>query len=377
MTFGKKGGAKSLSSAIFFMITVCAFASLIKNPDIAIGYMRQGLRLCAKIVIPSLFPFMVLSGLFVELGVGNLFARILSRPAQAVFGISGKGCSAPIMGAVCGFPVGALTAKRLYDRGEIGREEFSRLLTFSNNASSAFLISATGSALWSNAKFGVVLYVIQIITAVIVGVVGRIIFPIKNSVVLPEMADGRSEGASVRIIVKVVSESALSMLNVCALILFFASVVGALISTLEGLGCTQMVKALIYGFFEMSGAVSEAVAVLPHETGMVITALICGWSGLCIHFQIIALCGDSGISFVPYFAAKAVQGVLSALVMLFYIKVIDPSLPLSCVPAFAGVIAEKNTALTFAANAVFIFSLIILAGRRFVLLNVTDKRPLL
>ncbi|MBR4295484.1 MAG: hypothetical protein IKT56_01430 [Clostridia bacterium] len=365
MTFGKKRGAKSLSSAIFFMITVCAFASLLKNPDIAIGYMRQGLRLCAKIVIPSLFPFMVLSGLFVELGVSDFFSRILWRPMRTLFGISGQGSSAPIMGAVCGFPVGALTAKRLYDRGEISREEFSRLLTFSNNASSAFLISATGSALWSNAKFGVVLYVIQIITAVIIGVAQRIIFPIKNSGAMLETEDGGRDAASVRIFVKVVSESALSMLNVCALILFFASVVGALISTLEGLGCTQTVKALIYGFFEISGAVSEAAKVLPHETGMVITALVCGWSGLCIHFQIIALCGDSGISFAPYFAAKAAQGVLSALAMLFYIKVIDPSLPSLCVPAFARIIDEKNTVLTIVANAVFVFGVFVFAKKRF------------
>lgn len=39
---------------------------ILRNPDTAIEYMTSGLRLCARTVIPSLFPFLVLSELIVS-----------------------------------------------------------------------------------------------------------------------------------------------------------------------------------------------------------------------------------------------------------------------------------------------------------------------
>ncbi|MBQ8207419.1 MAG: hypothetical protein IJZ89_01640 [Clostridia bacterium] len=354
MTKNKKG----ISALFFLILALCIFAVLISDADIAIGYMRKGLLLCAKVVVPSLFPFMVLSGLFVELGCADLLARFLSRPMRFLFGISGAGSAAPLMGALCGFPIGASTAHKLLDCGRISREEMTRLLTFSNIPGSAFLISAVGSALWSNPTFGTVLYVIQILAAVIIGVFLRLVFPLKKSENISVKNEQTDIG--IRTFSKVVSESAISMLNVCALVLFFASFVGALVSMLEGFGIEQGTVAVIYGFFEMSGAVGEAAKVLPRELGLVLTALICGWSGLSIHFQVISVCSSDGVSFVPYFCAKAAQGILSALGMLFYIKVIDPSLPSLCVPALASSGAEEgSTALAIAANAVLMIGVIL------------------
>ena len=88
--------------------------------------------------------------------------------------------------------------------------------------------------------------------------------------------------------------------------------------------------------------------------GMVITALICGWSGLSIHFQIISICIEDEISFVPYFTAKAVQALISALGMLLYVRVIDPTLPTLSAFATMPSVAEGG----FLSNLVFILGII-------------------
>lgn len=352
MTKNRKG----LSALFFLALSLCIFAVLISDADIAIGYMRAGLLLCSKVVVPSLFPFMVLSGLFVELGCADLLARFLARPMRFLFGISGEGSAAPLMGALCGFPIGALTANKLFLSGRISREEMTRLMTFSNIPGSAFLISAVGSALWSNQKFGVVLYVVQLISAMLIGVFLRILFPLKKSELPKEKNEQVSIG--IRTFSKVVSESAMSMVNVCALVLFFASFVGALVSMLEGFGIEQGTVSLIYGFFEMSGAVGEAAKITPSELGLIYTALICGWSGLSVHFQVISVCTADGISFLPYFCSKAVQSLLSALGMLIYIRFIDPTLPSLCVPALAFGEYSGSTASAIAANAVLAVGII-------------------
>ncbi len=358
MTASGNAKVNKISGMLFLLLTFFVFAALLLSPDIAIGYARAGLGLCTKTVIPSLFPFMVLSSLMVELGAPELLAKLFGVPMRFLFGISGEGAAAPLMGAFCGFPVGAMTAKKLYDSNRINGEELSRLLTFSNNPSSAFLISAVGSALWSCPRFGVVLYIIQLLSALIIGISLRILFPLKHRT--GETISLNKKSFGIRTFSLAVSESAMSMLNVCALVLFFSSFVGAVGAVAESFGASELIKTLIYGFFEMTGGCSAAAKLMPVETGLVLTSLICGWSGLSVHFQVISISFVNNISFLPYFISKLFQGIISALMMLFYIKNVDMSLPSLCIPAFSGTVpTNENTAFAIIANAVFICAVIL------------------
>ena len=48
-----------------------AAASLVVWPRQAMAAMKDGLSLCGNVIIPSLFPFFVLSSLVVELGMSR------------------------------------------------------------------------------------------------------------------------------------------------------------------------------------------------------------------------------------------------------------------------------------------------------------------
>ena len=66
---------------------------ILRNPDTAIEYMTSGLRLCARTVIPSLFPFLVLSELIVSGGIGRILLRPVSGMLSRLFrliGVPGK-----------------------------------------------------------------------------------------------------------------------------------------------------------------------------------------------------------------------------------------------------------------------------------------------
>ena len=59
---------------------------------------RDGLALCAQSVVPALFPFFVLSGLFISMGCAGVLAPALGR----LPGVSPAGASAFLLGAVGG-----------------------------------------------------------------------------------------------------------------------------------------------------------------------------------------------------------------------------------------------------------------------------------
>ena len=55
-----------------------ATLALVMWPEQAMGAMRDGIGLCGNVILPSLFPFFVLSSLVVELGMSRYLGRLLS-----------------------------------------------------------------------------------------------------------------------------------------------------------------------------------------------------------------------------------------------------------------------------------------------------------
>lgn len=295
---------------------MCAFSLILilRNSDAAIEYMGSGLRLCVRTVIPALFPFMVISELIVSSGIGEWLGRFLDRPVRWLFGVSGASAPAVILGALCGFPLGARSAAALLDEGLIGRREASRLLTFCNNPSSAFIINAVGVSLYQSRKLGMILYAVTLVNAMIIGIVQRLCCPpIKKS----EFHHKVTKYASgIELFTSSVTRSAEGMLNICAYIVFFSAIVGCISALLAGLGSPPPLSAFIHGLVELSGGIGEASALGGNIAGICISAFIIGWSGLSVHFQIISVSSGRGIGYRGYFIAKAAQGIMNAAAML-------------------------------------------------------------
>ena len=106
---------------------------------------RDGLRLCAAVMIPSLFPFFVISNLFVRRGYHQYVTACLRPVMEPVFGLAPEGASALALGAVGGYPIGAATAFQLYDEGILSEKEAARLLAFCNNAGPGFIFGVVGN----------------------------------------------------------------------------------------------------------------------------------------------------------------------------------------------------------------------------------------
>jgi sporulation integral membrane protein YlbJ len=313
---------------IFGAIATLAFILILNRSNVAIEYMKKGLNLCSKTVIPSLFPFMVISDLIVSSGVGIGACKPFARPMKAVFGVSEAGGCAFILGAVCGFPIGARTAVSMYDGGLIDKDELTHILTFCNNPGSAFIISAVGVSLFGNRKIGNLLYLCVILSAVTVGILGRLFFKTKRKKATVTLCSP-PQNSGIELFTSAIQNSAVSMLTVCAYVAFFSSLIGCLGAILRDLGVSEVVCAAIFGFFELSSGVGIAAEAVSSTKAVIMCAAIAGWSGLSVHFQIMTICSGRGISFKPYFFAKVSQGILCALFMGICLRFYSPFVDLN------------------------------------------------
>lgn len=310
----KKAGVQ-LSSIIITAALSISFLLFLLRSDVAIDYMKNGLKLCANTVIPSLFPFMVVSSLLVSSGVGIKVCRPLSLPMRLIFGVGEGGACAFLLGAICGFPIGSKVACSMYDKGMMSKKEAERVLTFCNNPGSAFVISAVGVSLFGSFKVGAILYACVILSAVITGILMRPFHKIddRNTISDANIIRASLQGSSggVSLFLGAVQDSALSMLTVCAMVAFFSSLIGCVGVSLSAIGVSEAPIAAIFGLCELSSGVS-ALSSLHSSLALPLCAAALGWSGISVHCQIMAIAGGRGLSFKPYFAAKAIQGVICA-----------------------------------------------------------------
>ena len=310
----KKALRRKLGACYMCVLLLVLF---FKNSDAAASWVSQGLDICARKLIPSLFPFMVISSLMVQSGAGEKIFSIFKRPICRLFGV-GKICCAPIiLGWLCGFPVGAKCAAELLSQGEVDLEEYKRILCISSTPSPAFLIGAVGRGMLKNTSAGILLYVISVASCVIIGIFINIL-------------SGRTEGPSslspcrsnegfAVCLTRAVTESSCGMLYVCGFVIFFSSFLGAMEGVLSFVDLSPVCKAIIFCFFEITSGLSKlSVCPVPSFSLM---AMAVGWSGLSVHFQTSAMCGSEKKEFGSYILSHTIKAaiclILGAIASIF------------------------------------------------------------
>lgn len=316
---------------IFMFLSLFCFCLTYRNPALAISHMEGGLILCVDTIIPSLFPFMVLSDILVSSGIGAVLGRFFTKPMQGIFGVSGAGSCAVVLGSLCGFPVGASVAVSLYDQKLISKRECEHLLTFVNQPSSAYITMAVGVGMFGSRRLGVVMYGVILGCGFLVGFLARFFMrENKQKIVLePRKHPLPSPQNMGEMLTSAVANSALRMLTVCGYVVFFSALVGVMREGVMShlpmgdapLG--KVISALFWGGMEISGGMRAAASLAKdlmfggYAMGLawVVCGMIGGWSGISAHCQILSLCGGRGISLRPYLCAKMLQCVLCGLVM--------------------------------------------------------------
>lgn len=312
-------------TALFCLASIFLLCMLLRNSQIAIEYMKTGLRLCAFTVIPSLFPFMVLAELLVACGFGELLGAVLGKPAETFFGIPKEASSALLLGIICGFPIGAKAAISLYDRGILSKREVERVMIFCNIPSSGFLISAVGVSLYADHRFGIFLFLSTLLSSLAMGLLTRLLLPhaappsedrLPSSIHIPAI--------NVSAFTRAISSATASMLSVCACVLFFTSIGGCVAYMLRSLSTSPLLEAILFCLLEISSGVRGAASLNVSAISTALCGFAVGWSGISVHFQILALGCDRGISFAPYLLSKLCQGLLCALLAFLYGILIAP-----------------------------------------------------
>ena len=153
--------------ALLFAAVLCIF------PEECAKGAGRGVECCLQVLIPSLFPFMILGVFTVQTGAAAAIGRLLERPFRFLFRL--PGCAAPVllMSMIGGYPVGPRSTLSLLESGQITREEAGRMLCFCVNAGPAFVLSIVGAGYLKSPPAGLLLLAGQLLSCCLLGLLCR------------------------------------------------------------------------------------------------------------------------------------------------------------------------------------------------------------
>ena len=297
------------------LLLCTAMLVLILDSKVALQGAQIGLALCAKTVIPSLFPFFVISILLTGL--------LSSREVKFLRPIC-RFCKMPpgtekllLVGFLGGYPAGAKCIYEAWRNGQISKTDAWRCLGFCNNAGPAFIFGMCG-VLFSKPWISWVLYGIHILSALLVGNILPII-PAS-----PATAGSKEHTTLSEAMWKAI----IAILSVCGWVVLFRVILAFcqrwFLWLLPIYGCS-----VFEGLLELTNGCNGLTAIDSEGLRFLLCAVYLGFGGLCVALQTVSMVKELGTGL--YFPGKilqcAISGCLAGLFSSIYYDLCSPILP--------------------------------------------------
>ena len=254
------------------VLPALAMFFLILESRRAMGFAAQGIELCIRTVIPSLFPFFLISIYL----TGNLSGERLIPVL--------------VSGFLGGYPVGAQTAAESFRSGRISRDRANRLLMFCSQAGPAFLFGIV-AAQFPESKYGWLLWTIQLFSALSVAFL----------VYTQDKTAAARDTASPFSLSRAMGSAIGAMASVCGWVVIFRVILGFL----AFLPLAQSWSVLLSGLLELSNGCLclGMVENLPHR--FLLAAVMLNSGGLCVLLQTGSVIGELDLRY--YLLGKLLQ----------------------------------------------------------------------
>lgn len=268
---------------------------LILDGKTALSGAREGIDLCLKTVVPSLFPFFLLSSLFTNAFAGRKLS--LLRPLGALCGVPEGGESLLITGFLGGYPVGAQSVAGVYRAGQLSKADAERMLAFCNNAGPAFLFGMA-AALFPRKSAAFLLWLIHLLSAVFTAMLiphGK-----SRAVTLSQgksMTLAEAMGGGIRV-----------MASVCGWVVLFRVLIAFLNRWVLWL-LPLPVQVGITGLLELTNGCCALASVSGDALRFVMCSGMLAAGGLCVTMQTVSI--TEGLSLKFYFLGKGMQVLFS------------------------------------------------------------------
>ena len=251
----------------------------------------NGLILAENTIIPSLMPLLIIFLLIMKTGAKDILAKDLGFVSKGLFRLPSVTLPAVFLGLVGGYPTGALLTYELLKAEEIDYYQAKNLLRFNFCGGCGFIITAVGSGVIKSQKAGVILFLSNLLSSLIIGFVlsffnkkpDKRYYSYTPNINLGDALNDATLGA------------VNSVLNITAYIVLFSSVANIV-----------SVPKFIMPLIEITnGVCAKNSFSLAELSGYL------AFGGLCIHLQLLPVILKSKMNFLDFIGFRLLSAFLS------------------------------------------------------------------
>ncbi|MEG0898879.1 MAG: hypothetical protein RSF40_04110 [Oscillospiraceae bacterium] len=289
---------------------------------------KIGISTCLTSLIPSLFPFMILSSFVSLTPLSHYISKLLAPLTTNIFHLSGKYSTPLFFSLIGGYPIGARILSDMLSRGETSEKSIERMLCFCVNCGPAFLIGIVGIGIFQSAEVGIILLVSQIFSSFIIAALTA-----PNKIVAKKYYEPPISANIHTALVESITKSTLDMLTICGFVVAFMSI----ISALDGLGIItffanilanisflpfidgNVAEIFFAGIIEVTTGIFKASKLT--DIGAISTiSFITGFGGISVFCQVASCFKGYRINYKPFIISRFVNGFLSLCITLILLK---------------------------------------------------------
>lgn len=383
--YAKSQDLKEYSISI---VVISLFILLILFSKQSLLAAQNGLDLFLNSVLPSIFPFLVVVNIIINLDILKKICKLFNPLTKKVFNLPGISTLPIIIGLISGYPIGAKISNDLYSKNLISKNTAEKLLGFTNNSGPLFILSYVGISLYHDLMTGILLLCTHILSAITVGIIFGL-FDKKNTdrtyidMRYEQYINGSCESLDKKIpknisfsqiVIDSVKNSVNTILIIGGFIIFFSVIIQLLESSnlfyalsvpinsmLITLGLpTELTIPTLQGLVEITNGLERLsnVTTVPYVYKVCISAFILGIGGLSIYMQTLTIIIDNNLSTKKYIIGKILQGIL-AFIFTYILVIYTPFFNLGAIETYVKPSVDISTVMTTQEINIFLDVIII------------------
>ncbi len=291
-----------------FLVLILLFSTivLISFSNICKSGVQRGMLICANVIIPSLFPFLVCILCLINMNI-NLKNKFISKLIFFCFGQNFELFLLMLFSMVGGYPVGCKLINRLYAQEKLSKKCANIMQMYCINAGPAFIITAIGNGVLGNKAFGIILFFSHIFASIIIAICmskSMKKFCKCNNVVTPKNTNFAD------MFVKSTADAAQSIITICIYIILFSVINSYLIYFLNDI---PILKYIFY-FTEVTTSITKTKNIY-------LISFLLGFSGFSIWCQIFSLSKNAKIDLKLFILGRILHGGISCIITYLILKI--------------------------------------------------------
>lgn len=299
-----KNIAKIISGIVFIALAI--FITV--KPEIVKESAINGILLCGRVIIPSLFAFTVCVLFIMKSGITDYLNRF-SFLTERLFGLSAELFCIVLLSFIGGYPIGARLLNEATENGRVSKEQAERMLYYCVNAGPGFIVAAVGSSLLGSKEIGYILLAAHLLASFSIMLALR-----EKSEFKPARLQNQSFSFS-DCFVSAVSDASSATMSICGYVILFSVI------TAYAEHFTKNIESL--KFLTLSLEVTTAIG---KTNNIFLISFLLGFAGISVWCQILSSAKALKINLAKFAAARITHGMLSSIFTFVLLKIFPVSL---------------------------------------------------